>query len=92
MHRAPIGVKRGFAMLTISALACSGCDPVVDIAGADFPAWLICAIAGVALAAAARMLFDAVGVEPYLGPLTVVYPSLAVLLGCVVWLIFFNRI
>jgi hypothetical protein len=92
MHRAPIGAKRGFAALTIAALLCNGCDPVVDIAGADFPAWLICSIVGIALAAAARVLFDAVGIEPYLGPLTVVYPSLAVLLGCVVWLIFFNRI
>lgn len=92
MHRAPIGAKSALAALAITALLCAGCDPVVDIAGADFPAWLICAIAGVALAAAARMLFDTTGLEPYLGPLTVVYPCLAVLLGCVVWLIFFNRI
>ncbi len=92
MHRAASGAIRGFTALAIAALVCGGCNPVVDIAGADFPAWLICAIAGVALAAAARMLFDASGLEPYLGPLAVVYPSLAVLLGCVVWLIFFNRI
>lgn len=92
MHRLPIAKRGCLATLAIAALACNGCDPVVDIAGADFPAWLICAIAGVALAAAVRMLFDAVGVEPYLGPLTLVYPSLAVLLGCAVWLVFFNRI
>ena len=70
----------------------AGCDPVVDIAGADFPAWLICAIAGVALAAALRALFAAIRLEPHLGLLTLVYPCLALLLSCVVWMIFFNRI
>ena len=80
-------------MLTLAAaLLCAGCDPVVDIAGADFPAWLICVIAGVALAAALRPLFVATGIEPHLGPLTVVYSSLAVLLSCMVWIVFFNRI
>ncbi|MGH7915626.1 MAG: YtcA family lipoprotein [Candidatus Binataceae bacterium] len=80
------------ATLTLSALLFAGCDPVVDIAGADFPAWLICVIAGVALAAALRTLFVAIRIEPHLGPLTVVYPCLAVLLSCAVWLVFFFRI
>jgi YtcA family len=80
------------AAITLAALLCAGCDPVVDIAGADFPAWLICVIAGVALAAVLRTLMAAIRIEPHLGPLTIVYPCLAVLLSCVVWLIFFNRI
>jgi hypothetical protein len=84
--------RAGLAALTFAAVLFSGCDPVVDIAGADFPAWLICVIAGVALAAVARTLFAAARIEPYLGPLTVVYPCLALLLSCVVWMIFFNRI
>jgi YtcA family len=81
-----------FGALTLAALLFGGCDPVVDIAGADFPAWLLCAIAGVALAALVRTLLVAIRLEPYLGPLTVVYPCLALLLSCVVWMIFFNRI
>jgi YtcA family len=80
------------AASTLAALLFTGCDPVVDIAGADFPAWLICVIAGVALAAVARALFAATRIEPHLGPLTLVYPCLALLLSCVVWMIFFNRI
>jgi YtcA-like protein len=87
-----IGAKLPLAALTLAAPFCAGCDPVVDIAGADFPAWLICAIAGVALAAVLRTLLVAIRIEPHLGPLTVVYPCLAVLLSCVVWMIFFNRI
>ena len=76
----------------LAALALGACDPVIDIAGADFPAWLICVIAGVALAAGLRTAFAAIGIEPHLGPLTVVYPCLALLLSCLVWVIFFNRI
>jgi hypothetical protein len=79
-------------VLTLAALLCAGCDPVIDIAGADFPSWLICVIAGIALAAVLRTLLTAIRLEPHLGPLTVVYPCLALLLSCVVWMIFFNRI
>ena len=87
-----IAAKSPLAALMLAAALCAGCDPVVDIAGADFPAWLICAIAGVALAAVIRTLLVAIRIEPHLGPLTIVYPCLALLLSCVVWIIFFNRI
>jgi len=91
---APVWIRAKFALATLmfTALLCAGCDPVVDIAGANFPAWLICAIAGIALTAAVRMLFATTRIEPYLGPLLVVYSCLAALLSCVVWLIFFNRV
>jgi YtcA family len=80
------------AALTPAPLLFAGCDPVVNIAGANFPAWLICVIAGVALAAGVRALFAATRIEPHLGPLIVIYPCLALLLSCAVWMIFFNRI
>ena len=80
------------AALTLAAALFTGCDPVVDIAGANFPAWLVCVIAGGALAAVARALFAVTRLEPHLGPLALVYPCLALLLSCVLWMIFFNRI
>jgi hypothetical protein len=86
-------IGRGaFAGSIAAALALGGCDPVVNIAGANFPAWLLCAIAGAALTAAIRPLLLASGIEPHLGPRPLIYSCLAVLLGCTVWLIFFNRI
>ena len=75
------------ALLTLVA-----CDPVVNIAGANFPAWLLCAIVGAILAAIFRPVFAVTRVEPYLGPLLLIYPCLAVVLACLVYLIFFNRI
>ena len=78
------------ALAALCGLA--GCDPVVNIAGANFPAWLLCAIAGALLTAALRPLLVASGLERHLGPRPLIYSSLAVLLGCAVWLTFFNRI
>jgi uncharacterized membrane protein YraQ (UPF0718 family) len=82
-------IRRGLAAVLLGLAAC---DPVVNIAGANFPAWLLCAIAGSALAAMFRPLFVASGIEPYIGPLPLIYPCLAVLLGCVLYLILFNRV
>jgi hypothetical protein len=81
--------RPGWGMM---ALALAGCDPVVNIAGANFPAWLLCAIVGVLLAGMLRPVFARTGLEPYLGPLLVIYPALAVALSCIVYLVFFNRI
>jgi hypothetical protein len=78
--------------IPIALLALAACDPVVNIAGANFPAWLLCAIVGSILAAIFRPLFAATRIEPYLGPLLLIYPCLAVLLACAVYLVFFNRI
>ena len=82
-------VRAGMAAALVSVPAC---DPVVNVAVANFPAWLFCAVVGIVLAAAFRPVFVAAGIEQYLGPLPLIYSCLAVLLGCVVYLIFFNRI
>ena len=76
----------------LATLALASCDPVVNIAGANFPAWLLCAIVGAAFAAALRPVFVASGIEPYVGPLLLIYPCLALLAGCAIYLIFFNRV
>ena len=78
--------------LAITLLTLAACDPVVNIAGANFPAWLLCAIVGVILAATFRPVFVATGIERYLGSLLLIYPCLAILLACAIYLIFFNRV
>jgi CDP-diglyceride synthetase len=76
---------------SVALLALMSCDPVVNVAGANFPAWLLCAICGGIVAAMFRPLLVATRVEPYLGPLIVIYPCLAILAACSIYLIFFNR-
>jgi hypothetical protein len=90
--RFPYATTRRFAPSILAALVLAGCDPVVNIAGANFPSWLFCAICGAILTLAIRPIFVVTRLEPYLWPLPIVYSSLTVLLGCIVWLIFFNRI
>ena len=77
---------------SVSAAGLCGCDPVLNIAGANFPAWLVCALAGAFGAALLRPLFVTLRLEAYLWPVALVYLSLAVLIACIVYLLFFSRI
>ena len=92
MIRKLIRARFPIAAAVLATLALAACDPVVNIAGANFPAWLLCAIVGAMLAAAFRPVFAASGIEPHLGPLLLIYPCLALLIGCAIYLIFFNRV
>ena len=76
-------------LMTMPALG--ACDPVVNVAGANFPAWLLCAIVGAIFAATIRPLFSVSGLEPHLGPRLLIYPCLLVAIGCLVYLFFFSR-
>ena len=76
--------------LVLAAALLSGCDPIIEIQGTFFPAWLLCMIVGVVLTVALRPLFVRLGIEPFLGPLPLIYSCLAVLLTLGVWLLFFR--
>jgi hypothetical protein len=83
----------GLALIAITAtIGVAGCDPVIDVAGANFPAWLLCVLAGSLIAAAFRPLLVVARIDPYLGPRPVIYTSLAAMFALIVWIIFFNRI
>ena len=68
------------------ALLAAGCDPIVSIEGSFFPAWLVCMVAGIALTALLRKLFAVTRIEPHLGPLLLIYPSLWIATTLVLWL------
>ena len=79
-----------FFKIALLSWLVSGCSraPSFDIIGSFFPAWLICLIIGVFLAALARWLLlrqQIVVVWPIL-----VYPSLTALFTFLFWLIFFS--
>jgi hypothetical protein len=76
----------------LSIVTLTACNPVVTIAGATFPSWLLCMIVGSILAAMVRPLVVATRLEPHLGPLTIFYPSLIAMFAMIVWVIFFNRV
>jgi hypothetical protein len=64
--------------------------PQVDVIGSFFPSWMLCAAIGIGVAVLARRLFLWVGVDPYLGPRALVYPSLALLVTLVLWVALFR--
>jgi YtcA family len=76
----------------LAAMGIAGCDPVINIAGANFPAWLLCLLAGAALAAILRPLLILARLDPHMGPAPVIYTSLALMFALIVWIIFFNRV
>src|SRR5260221_12830626 len=83
MGTAPIGKRYAVgACAALSAVGLFGCDPVLPIAGAHFPAWLVCALAGALFAAFMRPPFLALRIEVYLLPRPLGESSLPVLLAC----------
>jgi hypothetical protein len=75
----------------LAALVCASCDPLIDVAGAFFPAWILCIAIAIVATGLLRLAFAQARIEPFVGPLVIIYPSLAtaIALGC--WLVFFRR-
>jgi hypothetical protein len=84
---------RGVRLLFVSVLsiAVEGCrqSPAIEIYGSFFPAWLLCAAAGIVLTVLARLVLQKLQWETYFSALPLVYFALPVLLTCLLWLTFF---
>ena len=64
--------------------------PQINVVGSFFPSWMLCAGIGIVVAVLARAFFQRVGVDSYLGPRALVYPSLAILVTLVLWVALFR--
>jgi YtcA family len=78
------------ALSVVSALTGCGRAPSFNILGSFFPAWLICMVAGVVLAAAAYRVLAHFKLDKEISWTILVYPCLAALFACSLWLIFFG--
>jgi len=85
--------RRGLT-LCISGVCflCTGCAqaPAIDVIGSFFPAWMVCLIAAVTLTAALRVFLLRRQLEPAIEPIALFYPTVALLLSCLLWLIFYR--
>ncbi|MCC6641032.1 MAG: hypothetical protein IT386_07705 [Deltaproteobacteria bacterium] len=70
--------------------AITRCEPVFDVDGAYFPAWILCMAAGGVLSIAAHRVFVALRIEPHLGPPLLVYPALYLLSTLLTWIVFYR--
>ncbi|MFZ0745137.1 MAG: YtcA family lipoprotein [Terracidiphilus sp.] len=82
-------LARLVAALTIALAGC-GRAPTLDILGSFFPSWLVCLLAGIVFAVAANRIFVRFALDKELLWPVVVYPCIALLLACVLWLVFFS--
>ena len=64
--------------------------PQINVVGSFFPSWMLCVAIGIGVAVIARLLFLRMGLDPYLGPRALVYPSLAILVTLVLWVTLFR--
>ena len=93
MTRSPIPREapraRRFAVVALVAVA-TACDPIVNVYGSFFPAWVLCLLTGVACTAVLRFVFAMTGLEDGFAPLLLVYPALVLVISCVAWLALFR--
>jgi len=80
-------VRRATGLLPLALLAC---DPVLDVEGSFFPAWIVCIALGVALSFVAHRIFVATRLHAHLGPPLLVYTCLGLLLTLASWLVLYR--
>jgi Na+/glutamate symporter len=71
----------------ICTLLISGCDPVISVAGAQFPVWMLCLIVGILVSLGLRPVFLATGIDDWMTPRPLIYSCLALVIACLCWLV-----
>lgn len=75
----------------LAMIGCSGCSraPSIEVIGSFFPAWMFCIIVALIITGLIRLELVRRGLEKKLSPLVVFYPSVAVAITCLLWIILF---
>jgi hypothetical protein len=84
--------RRTPILVAAICLLAAGCSraPSIDIIGSFFPVWMLCLTIAVVLASVLRIVLLRLQFESEIGPVALFYPSVVVLLSCLIWLIFFR--
>jgi hypothetical protein len=75
----------------ISWLVSQPHSPTLDLLGSYFPAWMLCAAAGVVAAVVIRQVLMVVGVGEYVIAPLLTYAGLALSATWLIWLMLFGR-
>ena len=59
----------------------AGCSPVISVAGANFPVWILCLLVGATIALSLRPLLVAIGIDQWMAPRILVYSCLALVVA-----------
>jgi YtcA family len=66
-------------------------SPTLDLFGSYFPAWMLCAVAGILVAVIIRQVLVAAGIGEYVIAPLLTYAGLAVSATLLVWLVWFGH-
>ena len=78
-------------MMVIPLAGCSAGAPTIFLAGAYFPAWLLCAVAGVLGSVVVRVILVAVGFDDGIPFRLLTYVAIAIAIGLLVSIVGFGR-
>ena len=85
-------MKRIFTAASLMMTAAlSGCSCIQEIGGAYFPAWLLSILVGWLLTGVIRFILIKIGIDGWIRPRSIGYPSLVVFLTLLIYLIFFTH-
>jgi len=74
------------ALVTLLA----GCERTVTVAGAFFPAWLVCIVASILLSSILHLILFRTGLDPWLRPHGFVYVAMVGFFTLLLYLLFFR--
>jgi hypothetical protein len=83
-------VARLAVMGSLSAIAGCARAPSFNILGSFFPAWLVCIVAGIVLAAIVNWVLARYKLDKEIAWTILVYPCLAAFFAFTLWLVFFS--
>jgi hypothetical protein len=71
----------------VYSVGVSGCAPVISLAGAKFPVWILCVFAGILVSVSLRQIFISAGIDEWMTPRPLIYSCLALVVTFVCWLL-----
>ena len=72
---------------SVSLFSIAGCSPVVSVAGANFPVWMLCLFVGVLGSLSLRPIFVKTGIDAGMIPRPLTYSCLALAIAFLCWLV-----
>ena len=86
------GYGRGLWPVALT-LVVSGCSqaPTLDLLGSYFPAWMLCAVAGILAAVIIRQILVLAGIHEYVIVPVLTYAGFAVSAALLLWLFWFGH-
>lgn len=85
-----MSISRPLAMIIALAPLLAGCERTVAVAGAFFPAWLVCIVAAILLSSLLHLIFFRAGLDPWLRPRGFVYAAMVGFFTLLFYLLFFR--